>query len=173
MTARGRGAQPGAQARHRLTVVAVALVLAAGACTVPDDGTPPSPSGTAGPSGPASVDGDRDRGGPDGDRREGDERDGDQERTPGWSTADLDEPSPLPGWMSPPRRDVDACPEPTVRVADAEELHAALAEAGPGTSIRLAPGEYEGSVRGSTSAPRRAPGATSAGASRTAATARR
>lgn len=145
MAVRGRGTHPGRLSRRLLAVVAGTLVLAVGAC-LPGGGTPAAPSGTAVRSEPVPAEGGRD-----GDLRQGEDRDDGRQRTPGWSTADLDEPSPLPQWMSPPRRDTGVCPEPTVRVADAQELHTALAQAGPGTSIRLEPGEYEGRFEATTS----------------------
>ena len=48
-----------------------------------------------------------------------------------------------PGWMSPPLAP-EPCPPATVRVADGDALRAALAAAGPGTVIELAPGVYRG-----------------------------
>lgn len=130
----GAGDRSPARARHLRLVVAVlvAVLVAAVGCVRSDDGAHPSPSVTDGTHPSPSVTDDHDDATPPTDR------------TPGWSTADLDEPSPLPGWMAAPRPDPDACPAPTVRVGDAEGLRAALAESGPGTSIWLEPGEYEG-----------------------------
>ncbi|GIG29384.1 right-handed parallel beta-helix repeat-containing protein [Cellulomonas marina] len=56
----------------------------------------------------------------------------------------LSSPSPLPGWMVAPKPDTGLCRAATTEVADGDELRAALSAAGPGSTIRLRPGLYEG-----------------------------
>lgn len=52
--------------------------------------------------------------------------------------------SPRIDWASLIARSTRTCPEPTVTVADADALHAALADAGPGSVIQLEDGVYRG-----------------------------
>ena len=52
--------------------------------------------------------------------------------------------SPFPDWMTRPTADGSACTAPTTRVSSADQLQDALASAGPGTVIDLAPGTYVG-----------------------------
>lgn len=100
----------------------------------------PSPDGaplvSAGPDdgGDGADDGDQDDHGDSGGNEDADRG----------GTSSLTAPSPMPGWMTPPDPDDGLCPAATVRVDGADELQAALDEAGPGTVIALEPGVYEG-----------------------------
>lgn len=79
-----------------------------------------------------------------------DDRDDDRDRDEG-GTSSLSAPSPMPDWMTAPVPERGLCPAATVRVADAEQLQAALDDAGPGTVIGLEPGVYEGEFATSSS----------------------
>lgn len=59
--------------------------------------------------------------------------------------------SAVPEWMSLPEAP-EACPPPTMQVADADDLRTALAAAKPGSVIYLADGVYKGRFRATTAA---------------------
>jgi hypothetical protein len=69
-----------------------------------------------------------------------------QPEATGTTEAWTEEPSPVPTAGAP----VDGCPDGTV-VSTADDLHAALASAGPGDVIQLAPGTYVGEFAMTTS----------------------
>ncbi|WP_298459161.1 right-handed parallel beta-helix repeat-containing protein [uncultured Cellulomonas sp.] len=56
----------------------------------------------------------------------------------------LTAPTAFPDWMTRPTPDGSPCPAGGLRVTDADELRAALDDAGPGTVIQLEPGVYRG-----------------------------
>jgi len=68
-------------------------------------------------------------------------------------------PTPVPDWVTPPAPDDSLCPRPTVRVRTADQLERALEAAGPGTSIWMEPGVYQGSFVATTSGTADAPAA--------------
>lgn len=97
---------------------------------VPEPRVTPSGAPILGEDGTGTAD--------EGDDTKGDEKDDDEE------DAGMQAPTPFPDWMTRPTPDLSDCPTATVRVTDADGLESALADAGPGTVIELAPGVYRG-----------------------------
>jgi hypothetical protein len=120
-----------------LTGCSTAIDQPAGEPDVEVEAQAPLPERSTEPSGAPVLSGDGSDGEDDDDDKKKDTKDDEE-------GSGMTEPTAFPAWMTRPSPDDSLCASPTVRVADAEELQAALDDAGPGTVIGLQPGVYEG-----------------------------